>query len=238
MFKLFRDAKIFYKYFDKKSDVVNVYLHGWGCEYKSFLFCHKHLNQSSLFVDFPPFGESSKEIKDWTVFTYANMVLSLCEQLNIKKFNLIGHSFGGRIAIIISVLCKEETNKVVLVDSAGLKPKRNLHFYLNLWRYKFRKRLGLDVSQFGSCDYLALSQSLRKIFISIVNTHLDDFLPFINAPTLIVFGKNDKTTPVYMAKKFKRKIKNSKLVLFEGAGHFCYLERRLEFLSELKTFLL
>ncbi|MBP3431524.1 MAG: alpha/beta hydrolase [Clostridia bacterium] len=237
MIKSFRDAKIFYRFFDRKSEVVNVYLHGWGCDHKSFLFCHKHNSQSSLFIDFPPFGESSKDIKDWTVFTYANMVMNLCNHLKIKKINLIGHSFGGRISIILAVLCKNEVNKVVLVDSAGLKPRRSLGYYFKIWAYKIRKMLGLDTSTFGSCDYLALSKGMKKIFNSIVTTHLDDFLPFIQAETLIVFGKNDKTTPLYMAKKMKRKIKASKLVVLENAGHFCYVDRRLEFLSVLRDFL-
>jgi len=71
----------------------------------------------------------------------------------------------------------------------------------------------------------------------VVNTHLDDFLPFVRAKTLIVFGKDDKVTPAYMAKRFKRKIKNSQLVLLEGAGHFCYVDRKIEFVSQLEKFL-
>ena len=238
MIKNFRDANIFYRFFDKKSEVVNIYLHGWGADHKSLLFCHKYIkNQSSLFIDFPPFGGSTSAISDWTVFTYANMVASLCSHLGIKKFNLIGHSFGGRISIILAVLCKAEVNKVVLVDSAGLKPRRSLGYYFKIWTYKLKKKLGMDVSKYGSCDYKALPANMRKIFNSIVNTHLDDFLPFIKAQTLIIFGENDTTTPVYMAKKLKRKIKNSKLILLPGAGHFCFVDRRLEFLTELKTFL-
>lgn len=237
MTKNFKDSHIYYRFFDRKTDVVNVYLHGWGCDHKSFLFCRKHLSNSSLFIDFPPFGQSSKDIKDWTLFTYANMVISLCNQLKIKKFNLIGHSFGGRVAIIISLFCKDETEKLVLVDSAGLRPKRNLAYYFKIFRYKLRKKLHLDVSNFGSCDYKALPPNMRKIFTSIVSTHLNDFLPFVEAKTLVIFGKNDKTTPLYMAKKLNKKIKNSKLVLLEGAGHFCFLERRLEFLTNLKAFL-
>lgn len=234
----FRNTKIFYRFFNKKTDVANVYLHGWGCDGKSLLFCQDFVkDKSSLFIDFPPFGESENKIDDWTVFTYANMVISLCQHLGIKKFNLIGHSFGGRISIIMAVLCKKETNKVVLVDSAGVKPRRSLSYFLRVFVYKFKKRFGFDVSNCGSCDYLALDKSMRKIFNNIVNTHLDDFLPFVEAPTLIVFGSDDKVTPVYMAKKLKKKIKNSKLVLLEDAGHFCFIDRRTEFVCQLEEFL-
>lgn len=235
---VYRDAEIFYKFVNKKSEMTNIYLHGWGCSCKSLDFCKDYISKdNSLFIDFPPFGQSSKNIKNWNVFTYANMVISLCQHLRVKKYNIVGHSFGGRIAIIMAVLCKDETNKIVLVDSAGLKPRHSLNYYFKVYSYKIRKRMGLDVSKYGSCDYLALDLEMRKIFKSIVSTHLDDFLPFINAKTLIVFGENDDTTPIYMAKKMKRKIKNSKLVVLKEAGHFCFIDRKLEFLNVLKNFL-
>ncbi len=237
MNKNFRDATIFYRFFDRKSEVVNIFLHGWGCDHKSLMFSNKAVSGSCLFVDFPPFGRSSKDIRDWTIFTYANMVISLCQHLNIKKFNLIGHSFGGRVAIIMAAVCKAQTNKLVLVDSAGLKPKRKPSYYLKVWTYKFKKKFGMDTSKCGSTDYLALPENMRKIFTSVVNTHLDDFLPFITAETLIVFGEEDDVTPVYMAKKLNKKIKNSKLLLLPGCGHFCFIDKRLEFVAALKNFL-
>ncbi len=238
MIKNFRDTTIFYRFFDKKSEVVNVYLHGWGADMKSLLFCNEYINkQSSLFIDFPPFGRSSKTLAHWTIFTYANMVMSICHHLGIKKINLIGHSFGGRVAIILSALCKNEVNKLVLVDSAGIKPKRKLKYYIKIWTYKIRKRLGLDITKYGSRDYLMLDENMKKIFVGVVNTHLDDFLPLIKANTLIIFGKNDTTTPIYMAKKLKRKIKNSQMILLEDAGHFPFIDRRLEFIAELSKFL-
>ncbi len=238
MKKNFKDATIFYQFFDKKSDVVNLYLHGWGVDHKSLLFCHKFLkNQSSLFIDFPPFGKSSKSICDWTVFTYANMVISICEHLKLKKVNIIGHSFGGRIAIILSVIFKEKVNKVVIVDGAGLKPRCSLKYYFQVMTYKIKRKLGFDISKYGSRDYLALDENMKKIFKSVVSTHLDDFLPLISAPTLVVFGENDDVTPIYMAKRFERKIKNSKLIILKNAGHFCFVDRRLEFLTELQKFL-
>lgn len=237
MVYLFNNIKIFYDFKSNNSKITNVYLHGWGCDHTSFLFCNDYLKkENSLFIDFPPFGQSETP-QDWTIFTYANMVISLCEHLELKNVNLIGHSFGGRVAIIMSVLCKQQVEKVVLVDSAGIKPKRKISYYFKVYSYKIRKKLKKDTSNYGSCDYLALDQNMRKIFNNIVNTHLDDFLSYIKAETLIVFGENDATTPPYMAKKIKKKIRNSKLVFLENAGHFCFVDRRLEFLNVVKNFI-
>lgn len=234
---IYRKSEIFYEFIDNGCDVTNVFLHGWGCDHKSLLFCKDFLKeQNNLFIDFPPFGESG-EIREWSIFTYANMVISLCQHLNIKKFNLFGHSFGGRVAIIIAMLNRCETQKLVLIDSAGLKPKRNLRYYFKVFNYKIRKKLKLDVKNCGSGDYKNLSNDMKQIFVSIVNTHLDDFLPFICAETLILFGKNDATTPIYMAKKLHKKIKNSKLVIIDDAGHFPFLDRRIEFVSQIEDFI-
>ena len=205
----FNNTEIFFSFKSRKSDVTNVFLHGWGCDHESFLFCEEFLkNDNLLFVDFPPFGKSGKPY-DWTIFTYANMLISLCEHLGLKHLNLIGHSFGGRVAILVSVLCKSQVKKVVLVDSAGLKPRRSITYWWRVYRFKLRRKLGWDVSKFGSCDYLALDEQMRKVFNNIVTMHLDDFLPYIKAETLVIFGKEDNVTPVYMARRLKKRIKNS-----------------------------
>lgn len=218
--------------------ITNIYLHGWGRSYKDFVFCDRFLkSENSLFIDFPPFGKSDKKVKEWSIFTYVNMVLSLVEHLKIGKFNLIGHSFGGRVSILIAVLSKNQTNKMILVDSAGLKPKRKLSYYIKVYKYKRRKKQGKDVSTFGSEDFKKLDEDMKKVFSNIVNTHLDDFLPYIKTKTLVVFGEKDKTTPLYMAKKLNRKIKGSSLLVLKKSGHFCFLEKQFEFVSLTKKFL-
>lgn len=233
----YKGSEIFYRFVDKKTKVVNVYLHGWGADYGSLFFLDAYLGNSSLFLDFPPFGKSDKNLKDWTIFTYTTMVVSLCEHLGIHKVNLIGHSFGGRVAILFACFCKSRVEKLVLIDSAGVKPKRKLSYYIKVSNYKIREKLHLDVSKYGSCDYLALDENMRKVFNNIVKTHLDDFLENVEAKTLILFGEKDKTTPLYMAKKLKKKIKNSELKIIENAGHFCFVDNRYFFIRYLREFL-
>ena len=234
---IYKNSPIFYRYVKRKGEVVNVYLHGWGANYKSLFFCADEIKAPSLFVDFPPFGQSDKNISGWTIFSYATMVVSLCERLGIKKINLVGHSFGGRVAILVSVFCPTRVNKLVLVDSAGMKPRRGVRYHYKIWRYRWRKRLGLDVSGCGSADYLSLNDAMKKTFKNIVSTHLDEFLEGVKAQTLIIFGRDDVETPPYMAKRLNKKIKNSKLVFLEGAGHFCFNDNRYLFLKYLREFL-
>ena len=234
---IYKNSSIFYRYIKGKGEVCNVYLHGWGMSYKSLYFCHEYVKSPSLFVDFPPFGKSDKNIKGWSIFSYATMVVSLCEKLNIRKINLIGHSFGGRVAILVSVFCPTRVKRLVLVDSAGVKPKHGVRYRYNVWKYRIRKRLKLDTSNMGSEDYRNLSYDMQKTFKNIVNTHLNDFLPDIKAKTLIIFGEKDEVTPIYMARTLKRKIKDSELVVVKNAGHFCFNDNRYLFVKTLKEFL-
>lgn len=234
---IYKNSPIFYRYIKGKGKVCNVYLHGWGMSYKSLYFCHEHIKSPSLFIDFPPFGKSDKNIKSWTIFSYATMVVSLCEKLNIRKINLIGHSFGGRVAILVSVFCPTRVKRLVLVDSAGVKPKHGVRYRYNVCKYRIRKRLKLDTSNMGSEDYRNLSYDMQKTFKNIVNTHLNDFLPDIKAKTLIIFGEKDEVTPIYMARTLKRKIKDSELVVVKNAGHFCFNDNRYLFVKTLKEFL-
>lgn len=234
----YRGIKIHYRFFNRQKNVTNIFLHGWGLSMQSLLFCDEYLqNENSLFIDFPPFGKSCEIPKSWSIFTYANMVVSLCEFLQIEKFNLIGHSFGGRVAILVATLCRQKTKKLVLVDSAGIKPKRGVRYHLKVLAYKIRKKLHLNLKDYGSEDYKKLSPEMKGIFVSIVNTHLDSFLPMIEAKTLIVFGKQDKTTPIYMAKTLHKRIKDSQLYIMKNAGHFCFMEKKISFVSAIEKFL-
>ena len=228
----YKDVKIFYKVIgdsgnlnSQQSSPPTLLLHGWGCDGSIFDSLISLMPQKNFIViDFPPFGKSNVEPKDWNVFTYANMVISLCEHMGISKVDVLGHSFGGRVAIILSALRPNFVGKCILIDSAGLKPKRGIKYYCKLYFYKFAKRLGFMFNNAGSSDYKALSNEMKKVFVSIVNQNLDDYLPLIKKQTLIIFGENDKETPVYMAKKLHKNIIGSRLEIIKGAGHFCFLD--------------
>ena len=89
-----------------------------------------------------------------------------------------------------------------------------------------------------SSDYNKLNGVMKDSFSKIVSEYLDDYLERITNQTLIVFGSKDKETPIYMAKRLKQKIKNSSLKIFEGAGHFCFIDKPLKFNMEVGEFLL
>lgn len=217
----FKTAKVNYEVVGD-GDIDVVFLHGWGGEINSFKFICKYLNFSyrALFVDFPPFGGSIEMLSPWTIFDYAELVLQIMKKENFNKPIIVGHSFGGRVACLLAR--GEYCSKLVLISSAGLKPKRSLIYKCKVFFNKQKSKKGLKVK--GSKDYEELSPIMKKTFVNIVNTFLEKYVIHINVPTLLFWGQRDKETPVYMAKKFKRLIKGSQLVIIKKAGHFVYLD--------------
>ena len=235
----FKGVDVFYRYFRQEgSERPLVLLHGWGRSGDDFdEIISFYQTRSTLTIDFPPFGQSGTNLKEWNIYTYVSMVISLCEHLKIDEGDFLGHSFGGRIAIILSCVKRSLVHSCILIDSAGLKPKRSIKYKLNLAFYKLNRKLGFRGKDRGSPDYKALPPAMKETFKSIVNTHLDNYTKHIHAPTLIIWGKNDKQTPFYMAKRLNKNIKNSRLEIVENGGHFPFLDCPLEVFSIIYEFL-
>lgn len=200
-----------------------MFLHGWGGGVLSFLPVAEKLGGTDrLLLDFPGFGASPAD-RVRTLEDYCADVLALMDEIGIKKAVLICHSFGCRVGAYIAAHHPERVVGLVVTDGAGLRPRRGISYYLKIFLFKLKRKLGFDVSRAGSEDYRALSGVMKKTFVNVVNRYTEKECAKIACPTLIVWGKNDTDTPFYMAKRFKRLIKDGEIVVLEG-GHFCYVE--------------
>ncbi|MBQ4049047.1 MAG: alpha/beta hydrolase [Clostridia bacterium] len=234
MFSEINGLKIFYER-HLGADAV-VVMHGWGGSHKTTKCIYELLgkwNYDVINIDFPGFGDSD-EPKDFGIYDYAQVVQDLAKKLKLNSVTLVGHSFGGRVALILAN--KPWVKRIVLIDSAGIKPRRTLTYRLNILKYKRAKRKNKDLSNFGSSDYRALNDNMKGIFVRVVNEHLDGYAKKINKPCCIFWGKNDYETPFYMAKKLNKYIKNSKLFLLDG-GHYSYIDDFTDFAVKLTTVL-
>lgn len=228
---IYKTIKAFYQTKGNGDELV-VFLHGWGAgselfiSFASYLFDEKY---TFLFIDFPPFGQSEEPKNVWTMSDYQTLTAEIIQELqNIKMFhsiNIIGHSFGGRVAILLASN-NLPINKIVLIASAGLKAKRGLQYWLKICKYKILKKFSPQkASKLGSEDYKKLSPVMKGTFTNIVNADLTSNCKKIDCQSLIIWGENDHETPLYMAKKLKKLIKNSQLVIIKNANHFVYLQQ-------------
>lgn len=216
-----------------------VLLHGWGVNLTTFAPIHAHLEQHfrAYSLDFPGFGQSDPPPVPWGTEEYANIVREFLHALNIDAPILIGHSFGGRIAIRLAA--SQRIPKMILFDSAGIRPKRSLKYYGKVYAYKTAKALltlpGLKPygepilerfrKQAGSQDYQHTSGVMRSTFIKVVNEDLRDLLPKISASTLLIWGENDTATPVSDGRLMEQLIPDAGLVALKNAGHYVFADR-------------
>lgn len=213
-----------------------VFLHGWGGSIASFLPVARRLRFCDrLLFDFCGFGKSKMQ-KAMTLDDYCDETLALLDEYGIQQAVFVGHSFGCRVAVRIAARSPQRVKALVITDGAGLKPRRGIRYHAKVFAHKLRKKLGLDTSKGGSADYRNADGFLKKTFVNIVNEYTDDDCRDVDCPVLLVWGKKDKDTPLYMQKRYAKLLANSRTVLLEG-DHFCYVRELDAYCRELKKFL-
>ena len=220
-------------------------LHGWGADSRSWSLVAGNLPQNLRVVipDLPGFGASSIPPPSFTLSDYAAVVGNLIQKLQLKNPVLIGHSFGGRIAVKLISLNPKLVSKLILVDSAGLKSgSKNIirilaGFLKPLFRLPLLKNFRPPLLKIiASDDYLAAGP-LAPVFKNILAENLRPLLAKITAPTLVIWGENDTVTPLAAAEIFNREIRNSRLAVIKNAGHFPFFDQPEEFIKILTAFL-
>jgi pimeloyl-ACP methyl ester carboxylesterase len=190
-------------------------------------------------VDMTGFGKATKLDSAYSLEDYAIEIKILLDKICEEKVDLLAHSFGARVSV--KLLQKESRiDKIIFTGAAGLKPRRS-------FKYFFRKASFFILKNFVkkeklkflySKDYRNLSPIMKCSFQKIIAENLDNQYKNISNKTLLIFGKKDRETPPYMAKRMKKLLKRSKLCFLRNAGHFCFLEKPDEFNSLALKFLM
>ena len=225
-------------------------LHGWGCNGEIFKSIQEVLATAytTYSFDFPGFGASDEPTAVWGVEEYTRMVEQFAKDNGIERPALIGHSFGGRVSIVYA--SRNAVSRVVLVDAAGIKPKRPFKYYWKVYTFKTLKWLCntflpkakaqaiIDKRRkgAGSSDYNNASPMMRAILSKVVNEDLKHLMPSIKAPTLLFWGNLDTATPLSDAKTMEKLIPDAGLVVAHGTGHFSFLENPGLFTAVIKNF--
>lgn len=228
-----------------------VLMHGWGCNLTTLASIEKVAAESHTVynVDFPGFGESEEPHEVWGVELYTQLIEKFIEAEGIENPILLGHSFGGRVGILYS--SRNKVKKLILVDAAGVKPRRSLKYYFKVYTYKLGKKLmpliyGKKGAQErieqmrakrGSSDYNNASPMMRAILSKVVNEDLKHCMPKISAPTLLIWGENDTATPLRDAQIMEKLIPDAGLVSFPGCGHYSFLDNPIQFAAVLRSFI-
>lgn len=215
-----------------------ILLHGWGGSLNSLAKLQQLLAETGEFrvynIEWPGFGASVDNYMENSKFTDFKKILSeFIKKNKIHKPTLIGHSFGGKVAIAIALENTRLIDRLILINSSGLKPKNNtkrIILYtptkifgaifslpgLNKLKKIIRKYYYIRIVR--ERDYID-NDHLRSTLRNVLKVNFGEELKNIKTDTFLIWGEKDKYTPLWMGKKLKNLIPNSRLEIIKDAKH-------------------
>lgn len=228
-----------------------ILMHGWGCNHTTVasIAAVAARTHTVYNIDFPGFGQTPEPPEVWGVEQYTRLIEKMVRRLGLKAPVLAGHSFGGRVGILYA--SRNEVSKLILIDAAGVRPRRGIRYYLKVYSFKAMKivtrlllgrrraeaRIEAARARRGSADYASSSPRMRAVLSRCVNEDLRGVMPLIKAPTLLIWGENDTATPIGDARIIERLVPGAALVSFPGCGHYSFLDNPVQFAAVLDSFL-
>lgn len=200
-----------------------VALHGWGRSGNDFLEILAGLDAFAIHL--PGFGPAAAPESVWGTADYARLVADAIEPLG--PVILVGHSFGGRIAVRLAATRPELVSALVLTGAPLVRLAPASRPSLSYRLAKALHRIGLIPdsvmesrrSKAGSADYNAAQGVMRDIMVTTVNENYDDDLAKIRTPTWMVWGENDTAAPTSAGKVASQKIRGAHWTVVPGEAH-------------------
>jgi len=191
---------ISYEIVHPEAKVDLIILHGWGS--------NKNLMKQS-------FGNSTCSMELTTV-DVARIVELLLIHINAQKDIILGHSFGGKVALLL------EPKILVLVSSAGIYQEKSLKVKTKIALFKLLKVFGFSKlrSLFVADDAKQLSEYMYQTFKNVVNEDFSDEFAKYEGRALLFWGREDTATPLSAARKIHELTKDSRLEVYDGDHYF------------------
>lgn len=208
---------ISYEILNPEAKIDLIVLHGWGSNkslmkktFAPYMSAFRH-----IYIDLPGFGNSTCNLALQTK-DYARVVELLMVHLNASKDIILGHSFGGKVALML------EPKVLVLVASAGIYVPKSLKVRAKIALFKLLKIFGFASLRkfFVADDAKTLSEPMYQTFKNVVNEDLSYEFSHYEGKALLCWGKDDTATPLSSAVKISQLIRNSSLVTYEGDHYF------------------
>ena len=216
-------------------------LHGWGQNIEMMKpigdnFCDRF---RITILDFPGFGESMEPDYDWSISDYSLMLEEFIKKVGIKKPIIMGHSFGGRVAIRYSA--NNPIEKLVLFGSPCIRIQEKLPLHVialkKLKTLPGMNNIGEYMKKYiGSRDYKAASPTMRKVLVNTVNEDLSSYARNIEEPTLLIWGEHDTEAPLNDARELEKIMIDAALIILPGT-HYAYLENLPRVVAILNNFI-
>lgn len=200
-----------------------VALHGWGRTGADFTGILAGLD--ALAIHLPGFGPTAAPDTAWGTADYARVVADAIEP--IGPVVLVGHSFGGRIAVRLAASRPELVSALVLTGAPLVRVAPTAKPSLSYRIVKALHRLGVVPDAMlesrrkksGSADYNAAQGVLRDILVKTVNENYDADLERISMPTWLIWGEHDTAAPTAAGKIASERIRGARWIVVSDEAH-------------------
>ncbi len=229
-----KTINISYEIFNPEAKIDLIILHGWGSNknlmkqsFSPYMKGFRH-----IYIDLPGFGNSTCCLS-MTTADVARIVELFMIHINASKDIILGHSFGGKVALIL------DPKVLVLLSSAGIYVNKSLKVKLKIALTKMGNSLGLSkiTSMFKAQDAQNLSEPMYQTFKNVVDEDFVDKFSMYNGKALLCWGKDDTATPLSSGEKINSLIQNSTLKEYTG-DHYFFMSHSAEISKEVEeTFL-
>lgn len=247
MYFRYNNINLYYEKYGNLDDII-VILPGWGDTRKSFYYLINILKNfyTIYIVDYPGFGNSAFPDFDLTIYDYAILINEWIKSLKIKDATFIGHSFGGRILIVLNGYYQLDYRNIILMSSAGIKQNKKFRNIVRKFIYKTliksavflpkkirKKYINKIFSYFASDDYKNLNENMRNTFKNIVNEDLKKYLKNMSGNINLIWGDKDLSTPLKDGLLMNKLIDKSSIYIIENATHYVYLDDPIEVIKKI-----
>ncbi len=181
-------------------------------------------NYRLIIPDLPGFGNSSRNVPDYSIRAHAHYVIQLLDELNVRRAHFVGFSMGGGVALQIADLAPDRVTSITLLSSIGVQEMELLgDYHLNHALHGLQLAglwfLSEGVPHMGWLDDAMLSVEYARNFFDTDQRPLRHILSRLNVPVLILHGREDVLVPVEAAIEHHRLTPQSELVL-NDENHF------------------
>lgn len=203
-------------------------LHGWGRRGSDF--GPSLAGFDALALDLPGFGASPPPSQPIGAEGYADLISPILDMFEEPPV-VVGHSFGGRVAVCLAAAHPGRVGPLVLTGSPLLRvtPARRPSTAYRLIRFLNRvgvvsdDRMELIRNRRGSPDYRAASGVMRDVLVKVINESYETQLSQVRSRVVLLWGEEDQEVPVEVAEKALRVMRQSgaaaELEILPGVGH-------------------
>jgi len=200
-------------------------LHGWGRSRTDLLPALRGFSYASL--DLPGFGHAPEPTAGMGSREYADVCRDAITELTAEPVVLVGHSFGGRVAVCLAARYPGLVSGLVLTgvplirQQTASTPKLAYRVGRSLHRRGLLSETRMEAlrQKYGSADYRNASPVMRSVLVTVVAESYDDELRALQCPTTLVWGAHDTVVPLAVAHAAVAVRPNATLTVVDDADH-------------------